>query len=90
MALQRVSIRSFLASAKSSLKNAAQEAKSITFVVGNESAGKFESSHDVFLTENTSVLPIFPSFRISFSAFVSRDSKTCLIFLQISTLCAVL
>jgi hypothetical protein len=48
MPLPRVSLRSFLSTAKSAL-NDLQQASPITFVIGNESAGEcgslFESSH---------------------------------------------
>jgi len=40
MALPRVSLSSFLRTAKTSLNNAVQHAKPVTFVIGNESAGK--------------------------------------------------
>lgn len=40
MALPRASLNSFLATAKATLNTAAQHAQPITFVVGNESAGR--------------------------------------------------
>lgn len=40
MALPRASLSAFLATAKATLNTAAQHAQPVTFVVGNESAGK--------------------------------------------------
>ena len=40
MHLQRASLRSFLFSAKAALKNVSQQSSPVTFVIGNESAGK--------------------------------------------------
>lgn len=60
MALQRVSLSSFLRTAKASFNNAVQNAKPVTLVIGNESAGK-HFNHSFF----PSVFPLLPENSIS-------------------------